>query len=120
MKSVLSRFSMLTLTFVAPMATACAGAGGAGSAALSPTSPSPTRITSIDVASLAFHVVDATVKVSTSTTLRHGSQVLQFLDLKVGDQVEVRGTRTGATIAATEIKVESETDEGNDESTSDK
>ena len=65
------------------------------------------RITSIDIAARSFQVLAVTVKVPSSATIRHGSKVVPFADLKVGDHVEVRGTRDGSTITAREVKVES-------------
>jgi hypothetical protein len=47
-----------------------------------------------------------TVKVTDSTVIRHGSTTLHFADLKVGNHVQVRGTRDGTNVTATEIKVE--------------
>jgi len=72
------------------------------------------RITSIDAAGRAFRMSDMTVKVPASAAIHHGTRTLQFTDLKVGDHVEVRGTKDGTTITATEIKVESG-DEGNND-----
>jgi hypothetical protein len=62
------------------------------------------RITSIG--SNTFKAGDWTVNTTASTIIRHGSTILHFTDLKLGDHVEVRGTRDGTTITATEIKVE--------------
>ena len=80
------------------------------------------RIASIDATARSFRVADTTVKVPTTATIRHGSTTLQFADLKVGNQVEVRGTKDGTTITATEVKVENggdgEHDNENDHSTS--
>jgi len=70
-------------------------------------------ITSVDVAARSFKMSDTTVKVPTTATIRHGSQVILFASLKVGDHVQVRGTRDGSTITASEVKVESG-DQGDD------
>jgi len=70
-------------------------------------------ITSIDAAAQSFQVSAVTVKVPTSATIRHGSRIVPFADLKVGNHVEVRGTREGSTITASEVKVESG-DQGDD------
>src|SRR4029077_5254406 len=53
-----------------------------------------------------FQAGNWTVKTTSSTVIRHGSKTVQFSDLKVGDHVQVRGTRDGSTVTATEIKVE--------------
>ncbi len=65
-----------------------------------------TRITSIDSGNKAFQAGNWTIKTTSSTVIRHGSKTFQFSDLKVGDHVQVRGTRDGSTVTATEIKVE--------------
>jgi Domain of unknown function (DUF5666) len=64
------------------------------------------RISSIDSGNKAFQAGNWTIKMTGSTVIRHGSKTLQFSDLKVGDHVQVRGTRDGSTVTATEIKVE--------------
>jgi hypothetical protein len=69
------------------------------------------RITSIDVGTQSFKVSSTTVKVPAAAVIRHGGQTLHFSDLKVGDHVQVRGTKDGTTITATEVKVESDIDE---------
>jgi hypothetical protein len=64
------------------------------------------RITSIDSGAKSFQAGNWTIKTTDSTVIRHGSKTVQFSDLKVGDHVQVRGTRDGSTVTATEIKVE--------------
>ena len=64
------------------------------------------RIASIDGGNKTFRAGDWTIKVTDSTVIRHGSTKLQFSDLKVGDHVQVRGSRDGSMVTATEIKVE--------------
>jgi hypothetical protein len=64
------------------------------------------RITSIDSGNQSFQAGSWTIKTNGSTVIRHGSKTVQFSDLKVGDHVQVRGTRDGSTVTATEIKVE--------------
>lgn len=71
------------------------------------------RIASIDSAAKTFRAGELTIKVTGATTIRHGSTTLQFTDLKVGDHVEVRGTRDGTTVTATEVKVEHDGEEDN-------
>jgi uncharacterized protein DUF5666 len=70
------------------------------------------RITSIDSTAKSFQIPGLTVKVTTTTVIRHGDKTVLFGDLKVGDHVEARGTKDGTTLTATEVKVE--TEEGND------
>ena len=65
-----------------------------------------TNISSIDSGNKTFQAGNWTVKTTGSTVIRHGSKTVQFSDLKVGDHVQVRGTRDGSTVTATEIKVE--------------
>ena len=64
------------------------------------------RITSIDGGNKSFQAGNWTIKTTDSTVIRHGSKTVRFSDLNVGDHVQVRGTRDGSTITATEIKVE--------------
>jgi hypothetical protein len=64
------------------------------------------RITSIDLAGTSFNVSSTTVKLQPTTTIRHGNTTLKLADLKIGNQVEVRGTRVGTVLTATEVKVE--------------
>ena len=64
------------------------------------------RITSINMSARSFEMSGMVVKVPASAVLRHGDRKVLFADLKVGDHVEVRGTKDGTTITATEIKVE--------------
>ena len=77
------------------------------------------RIASIDATARSLRVGDTTVKVPATVTIRHGSQTLQFTDLKVGDKVEVRGTKDATaatpTITATEIKMENGNDGDDDD-----
>jgi len=72
------------------------------------------RITAIDATAKTFQVSGMTVKVAPATTIRHGNKTVQFADLKVGDHVEVKGTKDGTTLTASEIKVESDNEDGND------
>jgi hypothetical protein len=70
------------------------------------------RITSIDSTAKSFEIPGLTVKVTTTTVIRHGDKTILFADLKVGDHVQARGTKDGTTLTATEVKVE--TEDGND------
>jgi len=74
-------------------------------------------IATIDTTAKSFTITGFTVTTSTSTTIRHGDTTVAFSSLKAGDHVQVRGTKTGTTIAATEIKVE--TPEGDDNESGD-
>ena len=73
------------------------------------------RITAIDATAKTFQVSGMTVKVTAATTIRNGNKTVAFADLKVGDHVEVKGTRDGTTLTASEIKVESDNDDGDDD-----
>ena len=64
------------------------------------------RIDSIDVATRTLHVDGQTVMADSSTTIRHGNSTFAFADLRVGDHIQVKGTRDGSTVHASEIKVE--------------
>src|SRR5262245_19363065 len=64
------------------------------------------RITSIDSGNTSFQAGNWTIKTTSSTAIRHGSKTVAFSDLKIGDHVQVRGTRDGSTVTASEIKVE--------------
>src|SRR5262245_4981299 len=74
-----------------------------------------TRITSIDNGNKSFQAGNWTVKTTDSTVIRHGSKKVPFSDLSVGDHVQVRGTRDGNTVTASEIKVEQGGRGGDDE-----
>jgi hypothetical protein len=73
------------------------------------------RITSIDNGNKSFQAGNWTVKATDSTVIRHGSKKVPFSDLSVGDHVQVRGTRDGNTVTASEIKVEQGGRGGDDE-----
>ena len=64
------------------------------------------RIASIDSGNKSFQAGNWTVKTTGSTVIRHGSKTVPFSDLKPGDHVQVRGTRDGNSVTASEIKVE--------------
>ena len=69
------------------------------------------RITAVDAAARTLQVAGIQVNVPASADIRRhsgGSQTLQFSDLAVGMEVEVRGTREGAVLTATEVRVRSE------------
>jgi len=67
------------------------------------------KVVSVDTSGNSFVVesgtVQYTVTTNTSTMVMSGGQHLNFSDLKVGDQVTIRGTGTGMTRTATEVTV---------------
>ncbi len=67
------------------------------------------RVTAIGASTL--QVGTTLVSVSTTTIIRHGSTLLSLTAIAVGDHVEVKGTKTAAGVTATEIKVESQSDD---------
>ena len=66
------------------------------------------RIDSIAAASRSFRIREANVVVAPEAVLRHGDRTLTFGDLHVGDQVHVRGTRTGNDVVASEVKLQND------------
>lgn len=54
------------------------------------------------------------VDVPAAAVIRHGNTVLTLTDIKIGDHVEVKGTRTTTGITASEVKVESNDDDDDD------
>jgi len=73
------------------------------------------RISSIDSTAKSFQIPGMTVKTTASTTIRHGNRTMQFSDLKVGDHVQAKGTTDGTTLTATEIKVEGDNEDNDDQ-----
>ena len=69
----------------------------------------------MDSGNKSFQAGNWTIKTTGSTVIRHGSKTVQFSDLKVGDHVQVRGTRDASTVIATEIKVEQQGQGGDNE-----
>jgi hypothetical protein len=65
----------------------------------------------VSIGAQSLVVRTTTVKVSASTVIRHGHTPVAFADLKVGEQIHVKGTSDGKTIAATEITVQNEDDD---------
>lgn len=63
-------------------------------------------ITAVNRATRTLQVAGQTVVVPPSALIRHGSTILPLGDLVVGDRVQVKGTRDGSTVTATEVKVE--------------
>ena len=63
------------------------------------------------VTATSITVGDTVVTVTADTTIRHGHRMLTLADIQVGDHAQARGTITGTTFTASEIKVQ---DTGND------
>jgi hypothetical protein len=72
------------------------------------------RIDQIDTANQTLRVNLQTVLVQQATFIRHGNRTFRFSDLRVGDHIQVKGRRDGATFVATEIKVETGDDDDDD------
>ena len=74
------------------------------------------RVDSLDASARTLRVDGSLVVVQPSTVIRHGNRTFSFADLRVGDHVIVKGSRNGATVTATEIKVNQggEGDDDND------
>lgn len=63
-------------------------------------------IASVDPAAHSIVVHDTTVTVPDTTVIRHGQTTLTLADLHVGDRLHVKGTKSGATLVASEIIVQ--------------
>lgn len=63
-------------------------------------------IEAIQPASRSFTLQGRTVRVTDATEIRHGSRVLTFSDLHVGDRVHVRGTPESTIIVASRIELQ--------------
>ena len=76
------------------------------------------RIASLDATARTLVIDGTTVAVPTTATIRHGHTNLTFADLKVGDQVHVKGTRstTGVTASAIVVQTDDDDDADNDAS----
>jgi hypothetical protein len=72
------------------------------------------RIDSITVAARSFHVRDANVVVAPAAVIRRGDRTVSFNDLHVGDEVHVRGTRTGNDVVASEVKLQNDEQQAQD------
>jgi Domain of unknown function (DUF5666) len=66
------------------------------------------RVASLNAAARTLSVGDVTVSVPTTATIRHGDTTLTFAQIKIGDRIEVKGVRSGNTLNATEVKVETD------------
>jgi hypothetical protein len=72
-------------------------------------------IDAIDAGARSVRVGTTTVVVPTSAIIRHGSRTLAFADLRVGDHIQVKGTRNGSAVTADEVKVEAGVDDEDDD-----
>ena len=73
------------------------------------------RISSRDVGARRIVVNGTTVSIPSSATIRHGNRTLGMGDLHVNDHVQVKGTWMGSTLVASEVKVEADDDEDDDD-----
>jgi hypothetical protein len=69
------------------------------------------RITAVDTSARTLRVGTTQVRVPPTAVIRHGSRVLAFADLHVGDHVEVKGTVESGVLVASEVKVEQDDDD---------
>ena len=72
-------------------------------------------ITGLTLAARSLQVAGQTVMVPATAIIRRGGTTLQFTDLKMGDHIQVKGTRVGSTVTANEVKVEARDDDDDDE-----
>jgi hypothetical protein len=73
------------------------------------------RIDAIDAGPRTLRVQGNQVIVLPSTVIRHGNRTLAFGDLRVGDHIQVKGSRDGSNVTAAEIKVEQGGNGGDDD-----
>jgi hypothetical protein len=73
------------------------------------------RIDSINAGARTLLVGGQSVMVPPSTIIRHGNQTFTFADLRAGDHIQAKGTRDGATLVASEIKVETGDEDEDDD-----
>jgi hypothetical protein len=63
-------------------------------------------IVSINLGARTLVVNGTTVSVPANAVIRHGDTPVTIADLKVGQRVHVKGTRSGSTVVASEIKLQ--------------
>ena len=63
-------------------------------------------ITGLNPAARSIQADGQTVIVPATAVIRHGNRTMLFTDLRTGDHIQVKGTRAGATVTASEVKVE--------------
>jgi len=73
------------------------------------------RIDAIDAGARTLRVNGMTVVVPASTAIRHGNRTFAFADLRIGDHIQVKGSRNGSTVTASEVKVETEGEDDEDD-----
>jgi hypothetical protein len=73
------------------------------------------RVTAVDAIARTLTVGNMTVSVPTTATIRHGGTALTFAQIHVNDRVEVKGMRSGTTVTASEVKVETDHPEDGDD-----
>lgn len=66
------------------------------------------RVAQINAAARTMRIGDTDVTVPAGTPIRHGGTTLALADIHVGDRVHVRGTRSGTTVTATEVEVQTD------------
>lgn len=72
-------------------------------------------ITGLTLAARSLQVAGQTVMVPATAIIRRGGRTLQFTDLKMGDHIQVKGTRVGSTVTANEVKVEARDNDDDDD-----
>jgi len=72
------------------------------------------RVNAIDLGAGTLQVGTTLVTVPSTATIRHGSQPLTLADITVGDHVEVKGTKSETGIVASEVKVETDSEDDED------
>ena len=65
------------------------------------------RVAQVNASARTLRVADTDVSVPAGTTIRRAGTTAPFSEITVGDRVEVRGTRTGSMVVATEIELQS-------------
>ena len=78
------------------------------------------RITGLNPADRSLQVGGQTVNVPASAVIRRGGTNLVFGDLRSGDHIEVKGSRVGTAVTATEVKVEQRDDDDDDDDDDDR
>jgi hypothetical protein len=73
------------------------------------------HITAINASARTITVGSTAVNVPDTARIHRGTTTLTFADLKVGDEVEVEGAMDGTTFKATEVKIEVDEDDDNDD-----
>jgi hypothetical protein len=109
----------IAMVAVASMSAACGDGASTSMTPSGPTSVRPSidevlvqgRITGLNPPDRSLqiegHTSDVhTVNVPASAVIRDGGTNLVFADLRTGDHIEVKGTRVGTIVTATEVQVE--------------